>query len=335
MPLADPHGWGKMQQSIPFDSAFGTRFSVSVDTEEEFDWAGTLARGAHSTVSASALGEGQSFFHAAGVTPLYYTDYPIAMCDAAVDALGPAVASGAADIGAHLHPWVTPPFTEKVNRYNSYAGNLDASTERAKICAVRDVIRQRFGITPVAYRAGRYGVGQNTHAILIEQGFRVDSSLRPLFDYRDDGGPDFRRTTVHAHWVDAGKKLIELPLSANYLGWGGGMKPFVFDRLRASGTLRAIAARMRLVERVPLTPEGTPIARACAMIDHALDHGVRLLSLSFHSPSLAPGYTPYVRDTGDLAAFYGWFDAVFNHLARRGVANARLDDIIAASDRAG
>jgi|CXWL01.1.fsa_nt_gi hypothetical protein len=322
-----------MQQNISFDAAFGTRFSVSVDTEEEFDWAGQLTRDGHGVASAAALGSGQTYFKSAGVVPVYYMDYPVAECDAALDALGPSIAEGAAEIGVHLHPWVTPPFTETVSRHNSYAGNLDAVTERAKLSAIRERIIARYGVVPIAYRAGRYGIGPNSHDILIEQGFKIDSSIRALFDYRDDGGPDFRGCNTHAHWADTGKRLIELPLTAHYLGWGGQLKPHLFNVIRDSATLRAIAARTGLVERVPLTPEGTPPARACAMIDHALDHGVRLLSMSFHSPSLAPGYTPYVRDTADLATFYRWFDTVFDHCARRGILSASLTQIVAAAEK--
>lgn len=324
---------GLVHHHIPFDPAFGVRFSVSVDTEEEFDWAGILSRDGHGLASAHALAEGQKFFNAAGVVPIYYADGPIVGCDIATDVLASAAADHAADIGVHLHPWVTPPFTEDVNRYNSYVGNLDSETERAKIRWMRDYIVQRIGVTPLAYRAGRYGIGPNSVPILIDEGFRVDSSHRPLFDYSDDGGPDFRHTDPRPSWADANKKLIELPLSAHYLGWGGRLKPLLFDHIRDSALARAVAARMRLVERVPLTPEGTPAHLACAMIDHALRRGMRLLLISFHSPSLAPGHTPYVRDKADLNRFYGWFDAVFNHCAKRGVQPSTLAQIVAAADR--
>ena len=39
--------------------------------------------------------------------------------------------------------------------------------------------------------------------------------------------------------------------------------------------------------------------------------GRRVLTLSFHSPSLAPGNTPYVRSAGELKAF---LDRLENYL---------------------
>ncbi len=45
-----------------------------------------------------------------------------------------------------------------------------------------------------------------------------------------------------------------------------------------------------------------------------------VLVFSFHSPSLAAGFTPYVRSAGDLDAFYDWWRGVFAYLRQRQVA---------------
>ena len=320
-----------MKDHISFDSAFGTRFSVSVDTEEEFDWAGKLSRYDHGARSTYALAKGQSYFKANGVVPIYYVDQPIVDDATAVHILGTAAADGEANIGIHLHPWVTPPFVERVNRHNSYVGNLAPEIERAKIETMRNQIIERLGVTPISYRAGRYGIGPNSYEILAQAGIVMDSSVRPLFDYSNDGGPDFSRSSQQPYWTDKTRQMIEVPLTAHFLGWGGPLMPALFRAVRGSATLRAIAARTGVVSRIPLTPEGTPPALACAMIDIGLAHGVRLFSMSFHSPSLAAGFTPYVKDDADLAAFYHWFDVVFAHFARRGVAHASLDEIVQAA----
>jgi hypothetical protein len=84
---------------------------------------------------------------------------------------------------------------------------------------------------------------------------------------------------------------------------------------------------------VALTPEGIPAARACAAIDRAIDLGLPLLNFSFHSPSLEPGHTPYVRTPADLAAFYGWWDSVLAHLRRRGIQSTTVADVLASARR--
>ncbi len=319
-----------MQQRIEFPPEFGTRLSVSVDTEEEFHWAGELTRDDHGTSSIGALKDGQDYFAAASVVPLYYIDVPVAEQARTVDILGPAVASGQAEVGAHLHPWVTPPFDEDVNRVNSYAGNLPEELERAKICYIRDLIANRFGRRPIAYRAGRYGIGPNSYRILAEEGFRCDSSVRSLFNYQDDGGPDFSYAAHHPYFADSAHRIVELPLTSVFAGQAGRFGRSLYRRLDGFPRLRGLLSRTGLVERVALTPEGIPPDRACVAIDIALDIGIRLMSISFHSPSLVPGHTPYVQSAAELADFYRWFDIVLNHAAKRGVIPSSLADILDA-----
>lgn len=323
-----------MQKDIDFPASFGTRFTLFVDTEEEFEWGGGFSRDAHSVSAVPALRDGQTYFRTAGVRPVYLVDLPIIESAEAVDILGPAREAGECDIGAHLHPWVTPPFDEDVTLTNSYAGNLPEAVERAKIRYVRDKITEKFKAPPQSYRAGRYGIGPNSFRILAEEGFVCDTSIRSLFDYRGDGGPDFRWAGHHPHWVGPEDALLELPLTTIFIGHFGAFGRKLYGRTGHSPLARSVMSRLGVIERVPLTPEGIPADKACAAIDSALEIGLRLLNLSFHSPSLAPGHTPYVRDAADLVTFYRWWDTVLNHCSKRGVQPAGLHDVIAAAHSA-
>jgi hypothetical protein len=318
---------------VRFDPGFGPCFIVTVDTEEEFDWGKPLERFGHSLSHVPLLARFQAFCEDHGVAPVYLVDYPIA-CDArAVDALGPAVLQGRAEIGVQLHPWVSPPHDEEVNQHNSYAGHLPPALERAKFDHLRTTIEQAFGRPPRIYRAGRYGVGPNTARVLAEGGIAIDTSVRARYDYTDQGGPNFRGAPVRPWWIDRAAGLIELPLTTLYCGllrrWGHRLYHMAWRTPR----LRGVLARLGLLERVPLTPEGTDIGAALRAIDAALAERLPVLVFSFHSPSLLPGHTPYVRDEAALERLYAWWQAVFAHLRRRGVAPAGLDAILGAVQR--
>ena len=58
-----------------------------------------------------------------------------------------------------------------------------------------------------------------------------------------------------------------------------------------------------LVARSRLTPEGVSAAEQCRLIDALAQRGQTCFTLVYHSPSLAPGHTPYVRDESELRAF--------------------------------
>lgn len=322
-----------MTQQIAFPDDFGARMAVFIDTEEEFDWAGSLSRDVHGVSSVPALRDGQAMFDNAGLQPCYLVDTPILESPLAIEILGDFLESGRATVGAHLHPWVTPPFDEEISRPNSYAGNLPAAMERSKIRYVRDLIKQKLRLRPLAYRAGRYGIGPNSFRILAEEGFACDTSVRSLFDYSADGGPDFRAASLHPSLVGPDDAIVELPLTTMLIGGLSGRGRRLHAWSESLPLARSLLARSGLVQRIPLTPEGIPADKACAAIDVALRMGVRLLNFSFHSPSLAVGHTPYVRDANDLRAFYRWWDIVFDHCRKRGIAPASLAEILTAAGR--
>lgn len=315
---------------ITLDPAFGTRFMLFVDTEEEFDWNAPFSRDGHAVTALAGMARGQAYFAAAGVKPVYVTDYPVVDSDAAADMMGRWVADGTADIGAHLHPWVNPPHVEQVTAANSYAGRLPEAVERAKLEALCQRIAERFGQRPVAYRAGRYGVGPNSGRLLEEAGFRLDSSVRSRFDYSGQHGPDFTGMPLHPYWAGPGRSLVELPLSTAFVGFLRGAGEGLYRVTQCVGPLAGALARARVLSRVPLTPEGVPLCDAIRAIDALVEEGARVLNFSFHSPTLEPGHTPYVRTEEDRKAFYRWWDGVLAHLARRGIHSATLDELLAA-----
>ena len=334
--MEHPHHDGNLltppqaQDRIALDPAFGTRFMLFVDTEEEFDWNAPFSRDNHGVTALEGMARGQRYFEEAGVRPVYVADYPVVDDDRAAALLGQWVADGTADVGAHLHPWVNPPHVETVNAANSYVGFLPEAVERAKLETLSRRIADRLGRRPIAYRAGRYGVGPHSARLLEEAGFRLDTSVRSRFDYSGQHGPDFQGMPLRPYWAGPRRTLVELPLSTAFVGLlrGGGER--LYRTAQAMGPLAGAMARARLISRVPLTPEGVPVADAIAAIDALLEEGVPVLNMSFHSPTLEPGHTSYVRDESDRAGFYRWWDAVLGHLARRGVRSASLDEFLAA-----
>jgi hypothetical protein len=316
--------------TLPDD--FGCRFLIFVDTEEEFDWSRPRRRDATSTKAIAALPEAHRRFRDQGVAPTYLVDYPVANNERSVATLRPLVDAGEGTVGAQLHAWVNPPLDEEMSPANSFIGNLPRDIERAKLALLTERIRQSFGAAPTVYRAGRYGVGPNSAALLEQAGYRLDVSVRALFDYSAEGGPDFSRHPIQPWWAGPSGGLLELPLTAAYTGRLHGAAP---DRLhRIAGRIplgRSLLARGGLLNRVALTPEGMPLAEALDAIRLLLDKGIRLFSLSFHSPSLEPGHTPYVRDAADLRGFWKWWSGVFALFAAQGVTPACPAELLDAA----
>lgn len=317
-------------QRVRFPADFGQRFLLTVDTEEEFDWSRPIRREGYTLHSVARLVRFQEFCEGAGVVPVYLVDFPVATSPTARAALCNAVAQGKAEIGVQLHPWVNPPHDEDVTEANSFAGNLPATLEREKFRRLRSTIEDSFGTTPLIYRAGRYGLGPGTADMLIEHGMAIDTSVRSRFDYSAVGGPDYRDHPVNPWWVDPDQRLMELPLTTVYWGLLRQFGPKLYPMMWRMPQLRGLLAKTGLLERIPLTPEDITLEEAIRGIDIALDEGLAVLVFAFHSPSLAPGFTPYVSSEADLDAFYDWWRGVFAYLRQRNVASTSVKDLMQA-----
>ncbi|WP_305096430.1 polysaccharide deacetylase family protein [Croceibacterium aestuarii] len=311
-----------------FDAQFGRRFILTVDTEEEFDWSKPLAREGHTLDHLTRLAKFQTFCEALDVVPIYLVDWPIATSKLAAEILRPSVLAGKAEVGVQLHPWVNPPYDEEVTPANSFAGNLPRELEAAKLGNLRDRIEQAFGTAPLIYRAGRYGTGPNTAQILSDEGIAIDTSVRANFDYSAGAGPDYSRHPLSPYWLDGERTLLELPLTTVYWGMLRRQGRALYPLSQRVPHLPGVLSRLGLLERISLTPEGVGIDEAIRAIDIAVDDGLPLLVFSFHSPSLQPGHTPYVRSDRDLDALYGWFREAFAYCERCGVAPTSVGGIM-------
>ena len=315
---------------VRWPDAFGARFIVTVDVEEEFDWRAPLDRRQRATTAMEAFPDAHRRFGQAGVPLLCLVDYPIACDPWSVDILRAAVADGRSEIGTQLHAWVNPPYEGAAGRFDTYPGNLPPALEAAKLDRLTTAITAAFGTSPRAYRAGRYGIGPDTMRLLAERGYRVDSSVRARYDYRADGGPDFRAVGPEAYRIGG---LLELPLTTIFTGRARTARGPFYRALTVMPRGTGAASRLGLLSRVALTPEDMPIADALRALDAAVADGLRLLVFSFHSPSLAPGHTPYVRDADGLRQFWTWWAAMLARLDRLGVRAASLAEVIAAAER--
>ena len=313
-----------------FAPDFGRRFILTVDTEEEFDWAKPLARDGHGLDHVPRLAKFQEFCEGQGVVPIYLVDWPIATSALAADILRPALAAGRAEIGVQLHPWVNPPFDEELTPRTSFAGNLPRELEAAKFRNLRDIIEKRFDAVPLIYRAGRYGTGPHTAELLTECGLAIDSSVRSKFNYSAGGGPDYRRHPLEPYWLEDEHRLLELPLTTVFWGMLRRQGDQLYPALWRVPRLRGLLSTLGLLERIPLTPEGISVDEAIRGIDIALDDGLPILVFSFHSPSLRPGHTPYVRSEEDLDTLYDWWRRVIAYCELREVRPTTVAEIMQA-----
>lgn len=308
--ILDPDRY--VQATLP--DAMPPSLAVVIDTEEEFDWNAPFSRLARGTRNLAELPRLQAILDRHGAVPLYVIDHPVASDPVAMRWLCAARDQGTAEIGAHLHPWVTPPHEESVSCANSFTCNLPDTLQMAKIAALTETIRDSTGERPTTFRAGRYGIGPATLQALVATGYSTDLSVAPHSSFAGQGGPSFYHWHNRPFWADTERRLLGLPVTTGFSGalrsLGPMAAPILDTRAARAAHLPGLLAHARLIERARLTPEGTGLAEMQRLLGALVRDGERVLTLSLHSSTLLPGATVYARDEGERDALLARLDAV-------------------------
>lgn len=284
-----------------------------VDTEEDFDWNGPFSR-TNTTVSFGGVERAQAVFDRRGVRPCYLVSHPVAMDDRAASVLRGWLREGRCEIGAHLHPWVTPPDEEVVCLANSFPCNLPEGLERRKLHALSDAIEARLGRRATAYKAGRYGLRIERAGMLLDLGYEVDTSVLPFRDYSGlGGGPNFFSCPAQPFWSDDSRRLLHVPMTHGPIGPRRAAAGNAADRAasgkRAGGLhVPGLLSHLGLSERIMLTPEGVTLQDMRRLAGTLAAAGQKVFALTMHSPSFTPGRTPYARDPAETEALLARLD---------------------------
>ena len=288
------------------------RLFVIVDTEEEFDWSKPFRRENTRVTAIAEVDRLQRVLLPHGVKPTYVVDYPVAATLSSADKLGALARRGECQIGAHLHPWVTPPFDEPLVAANSFGCNLGPAIEGAKIAHLKEAIVRNMNVEPKVYKAGRYGFGPSTAQILEDAGFTGDNSVIPHMDFRGEAGPSYLGFTPRPARFGKSRPMLELPCTTGFIGTLRAAGEPV-HRMASSNVLKparavGILAKTGVLNKVMLSPEGNTFDEMRALTRALHADGLRTFAMTLHSPSLKPGCTIYVNTEAERDAFLSTID---------------------------
>jgi len=317
---------------------------VTIDTEED-DW-GTFRRRGATVENIRLLPELATLWDRYGVRPTYFVNYPPLASREASKVLRALEGGSPCEMGVHCHPWNTPPLEEGEGRPASMMNRLSDDENHAKLAKLGILFQDLFQRRPRAFRAGRWGFGPSVARPLHRLGFTVDSSVTPLIDWgaplmdpAGSGGPDYTRAVRQPYrfhpdhpFVPAEKgEMVEVPTSVGFLRGPEGssatlraaLERSVLARLRVVGLLDSlgILARRWLS---PETSSGGDMVRLARTLTH---RGFRVLDVTFHSPTLLPGATPFVRSEGDKGKFLERLETFLDFCSRQGFTFATASEV--------
>jgi hypothetical protein len=313
--------------------------AVTIDTEED-NW-GDYRSAGHTVENIRRIPELQRLFEDFDVLPTYLVAYSVAADETARSILRPIASAGRCEIGAHCHPWNTPPFTAgDVTRHDSMLCNLPSELQGAKIRRLHQTIEQAFGSPPISFRCGRWGFRADMARHLVETGYRIDSSVTPYVDWTSDHGPDFstippwpfRFGLRNAVATGLKRPLLEVPVTIGFLRSCFTLSNTVLRAVQRPSLkrLRLVGAldRLRLVSKVWLSPELSTAEQMIALTKRMLRQNCRILNLTFHSPTLQAGLTPFVRNRSDRDRFLDHLRAYLSFTRDAGIRSIKLADAL-------
>lgn len=288
----------------------GMIVTVTVDTEED-QW-GSYAYEDASTHNIQHLTELQDLFDRHRARPTYLVNRPPLLDHESTAVLGELSERSSVEIGAHCHPWNTPPATGL--GFTMMSG-LSEESNGAMIREITTRIERELGTMPRSFRAGRWGFGPTVSRALASEGFQIDCSVSPFIDWTSIGGPDFGAAPHQPYRFDpddplqphSAGSMLELPTTVGFLR--GDARAAQRDRRWLEESILARFGAVGLVDRAGmlarrwLSPETSTSQQMIQVAAAAQRSGDRYISMAFHSCTLLSGATPFVPDDHERGRF--------------------------------
>ncbi|MGH7585908.1 MAG: hypothetical protein ACREMH_06655 [Gemmatimonadales bacterium] len=299
---------------------------VTVDTEED-NW--FPARDGIRNSNIAGLARLRAVLDRFALRATFLTTWHVARDRAAMGILLGLRDGHGAEIGAHLHPWNTPPIVEEFGPRTFGWKHLASDLQARKLETLTSAIAEVTGAPPTSFRAGRWSLGPAGATALLRQGYRTDSSVLPYSYWYDvEDSPNYYRAPEFPWRVDGARPvespaedgLVEIPPTVGFSRWP--WRPWAtVDRALQVGPARlfrvaGILARARMIEKLALSPEINSAEHMLALARVAIANGVRVLNVFLHSGAFTSGCTPYVNSSAQLDYFVGELDRFFEGLAR-------------------
>lgn len=200
-----------------------------------------------------------------------------------------------AEIGAHLHPWSTPPFKNLGRPEPVPSDEIPEPLLRAKFETLMETLRTQMGVEPVSFRMGRWDFGRQVQTLLPQYGIQVDGSVAPLRISRS--GQDHFLSQADPYWlqpvVPEGRPLFEVPLTMVPI-WPASPKiTHSIAKALPSSARHFMLGNFSAVGAVGIQPVWypAPSMRWAARIHRR--RGGQVLTMFLHSSELMPGESPH------------------------------------------
>jgi hypothetical protein len=207
---------------------------------------------------------------------------------------------------------------------------LSEEENLAKLSALKTLFEERFDLPLRSFRAGRWGFGPSVARAMAALDIGTDASVSPFMDWTHIGGPDYSRALQTPYRFDPNAplrpteegRLVEVPTSVGFLRGSQAFSATVRSALERTPArplkIVGLLDVLGVLAKRWLSPEGNTGQGMIRLARALVRSGVGVLDLTFHSPSLLPGATPFVRDDEEKARLLDRMDRFLAFCHREG-----------------
>jgi hypothetical protein len=303
-----------------------TRYAVTIDTEEEWDWGSGYPTGPASVRNIAHLTAFQDRVEWFGAAVTYFTNHAVLTDPASRDIICRLSQRPNVEIGLHIHPWNTPPVapTDRVTPRESFLHNLPGAEAEKKLDESFRAF-EKAGIVPTCFRGGRYSTSPLIQSYLRDRGVIADCSVLPFNTWADEGAPDYRDRDLTPRRLPPRNEddlaMWELPLTFGFVGksfdfWRRAFRLFDspgFNKLPFGG----VAGRLFGARKCWLNFENPLGEGMTDLFDVVRSLDLPYACFTMHSSSLLPGGSPYAKTQADVGALLKRVDDTLETLNRR------------------
>lgn len=260
------------------------------------------------------------------INPIYFCTYEVLNDTTFIAYLSDRVKKYKVEIGAHLHPWSNPPFPYgdpiEERKHTSFPHEYPLEIFYKKLRTLTKTIKKQFNISPISYRAGRFGFIKEHIPYLEQLGYKVDSSITPYISHTNvtgwkTKGRDFSTYTTLSPQTLTYKdsSILEIPLTIISL-------ESIFGKI-----INKILRKKRRQFWFRIYPK-TELSDLLKIISYVQAKHIDTLVFMIHSNEFHPNTNPYFTTPKQQQKLFQLLEAFFQKLEELYTCSLTFRDFI-------
>ena len=313
---------------------------LSVDTEPDNHRWRPLTSRPGSILNAAALPRFIDEANLFKVKPTFLLTHSMAGSDLLRKNLEASLKDGTAEVGMHLHPGETPPFTSfGVNRSDNICV-VPQELLLEKFHTLYTLITKNFGM-PLSFRGAAWALDSRMFMMLSEYGFLAESSVTPGISWKLLNRPSYW-TAPHCAYtphrdnpsLPGISRVIEVPVTiwqrTRLPQWIGEYAASVLTMPLSSKShnpLISLIRHLRPAAPLWLCPAFTTADQMKQVVDK-MESRTDFLHVMCHSSELLAGASPYNPTEETVIAFYDRLRTILSYITRKGYVPVTLAEYV-------